>query len=193
MTLNLSLLAYPWIILGAVWLVAAASQKAAVERQPLPGRLLYIFVAALGFALLAKPSVAGLPGLGWLGLRFVPQMHALFVIGFALEIAGALFAVWARFTLGSNWSGQPSLMANHELVTSGPYALARHPIYTGLSFAAAGTALAVGEWRCVLGVFVIALAFFIKIRAEEQLMMQAFANLYPAYRQRVKALIPGVF
>ncbi|HUA93829.1 MAG TPA: isoprenylcysteine carboxylmethyltransferase family protein [Terracidiphilus sp.] len=193
MTLDPSILAYPWIILGAVWLVAAASKKAAVERQPWPGRILYICIATLGFILLAKASAAALPGLEWLGLRFVPHTRAIFVIGFALEIAAALFAVWARFTIGSNWSGQPSLMANHELVTSGPYALARHPIYTGLIFAAAGTALAVGKWRCVLGVVFVALAFLIKIQAEERFMMQAFADTYPAYRQRVKALIPGVF
>lgn len=192
MTSNPSLLVYPWVILGAVWLVAAASQKAAVQRQPLAGRFLYMSIAVLGFILLAKPGVTALPGLGWLGLRFAPQSREIFAAGLALEIVGTAFAIWARLALGGNWSGRPSLMANHELVTSGPYALARHPIYTGLLLAALGTALAIGEWRCLAGVFALGSAFFIKIRAEEQLMMQAFADSYPAYRRRVKALIPGV-
>ncbi|HZP06066.1 MAG TPA: isoprenylcysteine carboxylmethyltransferase family protein [Terracidiphilus sp.] len=192
MTSNPTLLVIPWLVLGAVWLVAAASQKAAVHRQPLSGRFLYVVLALLGFILLAKSGITALPGLGWLGVRFVPQLPAIFIAGFVLELAGALFAVWARLTLGGNWSGRPSLMANHELVTSGPYALARHPIYTGLLFAALGTALAIGEWRCLLGTFVLASAFLIKIQAEERLMMQAFADSYPAYRRRVKALIPGV-
>jgi protein-S-isoprenylcysteine O-methyltransferase Ste14 len=56
----------------------------------------------------------------------------------------------------------------------------------------AGTVLALGEWRGVLGVFLVLLAFLIKIRDEEQLMLQAFPDAYPQYRRRVKALIPGV-
>ncbi len=186
---NTSLLVYPWVTLGAVWLVAAAGKKAAIQRQPVQGRLLQIALGTLGFFLLAQRPF----GIGWLGQRFVPGTGAVFATGFALEIAGAGFALWARVALGGNWSGRPSLMAGHELVTSGPYAMARHPIYTGLIVAAVGTAVAIGEWRCALGVGVIFLAFLVKIRYEERLMMQAFPSHYATYRQRVKALIPGVF
>jgi protein-S-isoprenylcysteine O-methyltransferase Ste14 len=126
-------------------------------------------------------------------MRFLPMTQWIFFAGLTLEMAGAVFAVWARLALGGNWSGRPSLMAGHELITSGPYAVARHPIYTGLILAVAGTALAIGEWRCLLSVFVIFLAFLMKIDEEERLMMQAFPETYPGYRQRVKALIPGVF
>lgn len=188
MTSHSALLGYPWIVLGAIWLVAAAGKKAAIQKQPNHRRLIHVLLAVLGFGLLAHPWFHR----GWLGTRFVPDTTALYFIGFGLTVAGALFAVWARFTLGGNWSGQPSLMAGHELVTSGPYAVARHPIYTGLIFAAAGTALAIGEARSLLGVLVILLAFTVKISEEERLMMQAFPHAYPTYRQRVKALIPGV-
>ncbi len=71
--------------------------------------------------------------------------------------------------------------------------MARHPIYTGLLLAAAGTALARGEWRCILGIVLIALAFAIKIGQEEKLMLETFPLAYPQHRQRVKALIPGLF
>jgi len=77
-------------------------------------------------------------------------------------------------------------------VTGGPYSLTRHPIYTGLMVAIVGTAVVVGEVRCLIGVFVILLALMIKMSQEEQLMMQTFPEAYPPYRRRVKALIPGV-
>jgi protein-S-isoprenylcysteine O-methyltransferase Ste14 len=189
MTPNPSLLGYPWIALGAVWLAAAAGKKAAIQRQPLQGRLLQIGLGFLGFFLLTRPSF----GWGWLGQRFVPGTAAVFATGFALEIAGITFALWARFALGGNWSGHPSLMAGHELITSGPYAVARHPIYSGLLLGAVGTSVAIGEWRCLAGVCVLFLTFLVKIRYEERLMMQAFPGHYATYRRRVKALIPGVF
>lgn len=53
--------------------------------------------------------------------------------------------------------------------------------------------LAIGEWRCVIGLFLLAFAFVLKIRQEESVMLQAFPDVYPAYHQRVKALIPGLF
>jgi protein-S-isoprenylcysteine O-methyltransferase Ste14 len=187
--MDLPLLSYPWIVLGAVWLVAAAKQKAAIQKQPSGKRLVHVAIALLGLSLLGfswSPVV-------WLSMRFVPATQAVFASGFALEIAGAAFACWARIALGSNWSARPSLRSDHELITSGPYAATRHPIYTGLIVAAAGTALAIGEWRGIVGTILIILAYLIKIPHEEQLMMQAFPETYPKYRKRVKALIPGVF
>ncbi len=183
-----SLLLYPWLALGLVWLTAAAGKKAVLQRQSASHRLLHLALAALAFALLAYPRFQR----GWLGTHFVAQTQAVYLSGFGISVAGALFAIWARLKLGGNWSGRPSLMAGHELITSGPYALARHPIYTGLVLAFAGTVLALGEWRGVLGVLIVLLAFLIKIRDEEQLMLQAFPDVYPQYRRRVKALIPGV-
>ena len=95
-------------------------------------------------------------------------------------------------TLGNNWSGRATVKAGHELIVSGPYSLARHPIYTGLLLASIGTALATAEWRCILGLALIVSGFAAKIGQEEKLMMQTFPDAYPRYRQRVKALIPGV-
>jgi protein-S-isoprenylcysteine O-methyltransferase Ste14 len=94
--------------------------------------------------------------------------------------------------LGGNWSGQTTIKAGHELITNDPYALSRHPIYTGLLTAAVGTAIAEAEVRCILGLILIVLAFTIKMSQEEKLRTQAFPDEYPQYRQRVKALIPGV-
>src|SRR5581483_5640068 len=120
-----------------------------------PGsRLFHLALAALGFALLSRRVFTQ----GWLGTRFVPESHSLALAGLGITIAGCAFAIWARVMLGSNWSGRATVKADHELITQGPYALARHPIYTGLLLACVGTALACGERHCALGVFVVFLA-----------------------------------
>ena len=178
-----------WLGLALVWLVGLAFTKRTVHSQALGSRLFHMALALLGFALIGGQHFRQ----GWLGVRFVPETRFLEIAGFALTLAGCLFAIWARVTLGGNWSGRATVKADHELIVSGPYSLARHPIYTGLLLAATGTALARGEWRCVLGIALIVVAFAVKIGQEERLMLQAFPHAYPQYRRRVKALIPGVF
>lgn len=190
MTLDpLSLIRYLWEALGLFWLAGLAFTRRTARVQPFGARLLHSSLALPGFLFLTAPWLR----FGWLGERFVPATQAAAVTGLLITLAGSLFAAWARLTIGANWSGRVTLKHGHELITAGPYALTRHPIYTGLITAAAGTALAIGEWRCVVGVFFIVLAFATKIRQEESLMLEAFPNAYPAYRKRVKALIPGVF
>ena len=76
-----------------------------------------------------------------------------------LTLAGVAFAVWARMLLAGNWSSDVTLKRDHELIVNGPYALVRHPIYTGILLALIGTALAIGEWRAALAVVLVTLAF----------------------------------
>ena len=111
-------------------------------------------------------------------------------IGAALSFAGVAFSVWARVLIAGNWSTDVKLKRDHELIVAGPYALVRHPIYTGLLMTFAGTALAVGEWRAVLAV--VAAAFWRKLRLEEALMRRQFGEAYAQYAARVPALIPFV-
>lgn len=185
---TLAAIGWIWGVLGLVWLVGYIFRKRTLRTQPLASRMFYVAVALLGCVFLGTHWLER----GWLALRFVPGTEQTGLAGFVLTLAGAAFAVWARITLGKNWSGRPSVKADHELIIRGPYALARHPIYSGLLLGLAGTALAVGQWRAVIGVFLVGLAFIIKMANEEQFMMQTFPDVYPAYRKRVKALIPGV-
>lgn len=188
-TLNVnSAILFTWMVLVIVWLAGLASTKATVHKQPTAARTLHVAILLLGYFMVGLKWF----GVGWLGMRFAPSLPSLPLVGLALTIAGCLFAIWARLTLGANWSGRATVKADHELIVKGPYALARHPIYTGLLVAFAGTALTFGEWRCVVGFALIASGFAIKMTQEERLMMQTFPLEYPKYRQRVKALIPGV-
>jgi len=184
-----SAIGFTWEITGLVWLAGLVFTKRTVRSQPSGTRLFHIALGALGFALLGGHWFRQ----GWLGMRFVAPLHAFTVAGLVFTVAGCAFAIWARLTLGSNWSGRVTVKEGHELITWGPYGLTRHPIYTGLMTAVVGTALAGGEWRCVVAIVVILLALMVKMGQEEKLMLQTFPLAYPEYRQRVKALIPGIF
>jgi protein-S-isoprenylcysteine O-methyltransferase Ste14 len=189
MTLNVSFaIGCMWESLGIVWLVGLAFTKRTARSQSGGTRLFQSAVALLGFSLLGSSWFSQ----GWLGARFLPQDNAAQIAGLAVTAAGCLFAIWARLTLGTNWSGRATVKKGHELIVTGPYRLARHPIYTGLLLASLGTAMAIGEWRCALGMVIILLALIVKIGQEERLMMETFPKTYPQYRQRVKALIPGL-
>jgi protein-S-isoprenylcysteine O-methyltransferase Ste14 len=81
---------------------------------------------------------------------------------------------------------------DHELIRSGPYALVRHPIYTGLLLALAGSALMLGNWRALVGFALIAGALVRKLRIEERFMAQQFGEDYARYREQVAMLVPFV-
>src|SRR5208283_1839808 len=118
---------------------------------------------------------------------FLPWSTWLFWVGAALTATGLLFTVWARIHIGKNWSGIVTIKEGHELITTGPYAIVRHPIYAGLLLAFVGSALARAEWRRVLAVAIAIWAFWHKLRIEEQWMREQFGNAYQEYLQRVAA------
>jgi protein-S-isoprenylcysteine O-methyltransferase Ste14 len=108
----------------------------------------------------------------------------------ALTAAGLGIAVWARLYIGSNWSGSVTLKVGHQLMKSGPYRFVRHPIYSGLLLAIAGTALTNLRVRSVIGLVCLWVSFQIKSRIEERLMQQTFGPEYTAYKQETGALLP---
>jgi protein-S-isoprenylcysteine O-methyltransferase Ste14 len=121
-----------------------------------------------------------------------PQSRVLDWTAAALSVIGVGFAIWARVHLGRNWSPRPAVKENHELVTTGPYAYVRHPIYTGLILMAFGTALTGSIWG--LGVFIVAVLFYVsRIGREEKIMLELFPDAYPMYQARTKKLIPWVW
>jgi protein-S-isoprenylcysteine O-methyltransferase Ste14 len=88
------------------------------------------------------------------------------------------------------WSLDPVVRQGHRLRTSGPYAVTRHPIYTGLLGMLLGSTLldGVGRWIVLVPVGLVVLGS--KLRQEEQLMLATFPDEYPLYRRRVPALLP---
>jgi protein-S-isoprenylcysteine O-methyltransferase Ste14 len=115
------------------------------------------------------------------------------VIGLAVLAASTVFTLWARLSLGAMWTAMPRLQGDHRLRTDGPYAVTRHPIYTGgLGMLAGITLLAgIGQWVVLFPACLIVLE--VKIRMEEHLLLAAFPDDYPRYRRQVPQLVPGLY
>ena len=182
------LFAVLWFGWALYWWALARSSKRSVRSEPRGSRLLHVVPLIIAAMLLGAPRL-GIPALHG---RFLPWMPMFFWAGAAITVAGLLFSVWARRHIGTNWSGIVTIKEGHELITSGPYAIVRHPIYTGLLLGFAGSALAVGEWRGVLAFVIVFWALWRKARYEERWMHEQFGDAYTEYSKHVAALIPGI-
>jgi protein-S-isoprenylcysteine O-methyltransferase Ste14 len=177
-----------FILLGAVWLFGLLSAKPVARTQSSGSRLLEIGLAILAFCLVFTHYFQS----GWRALTFVPNSQLAGAIGLLLVLLGIAFSIWARLVLGGNWSSAVTIKQGHTLICRGPYTIVRHPIYTEILLALLGVALIVGEVRCLLGVGVLALSYWLKLRMEERFMVEEFGADYRRYQERVKALIPYV-
>ena len=121
--------------------------------------------------------------------------HSLWIEipGLVLLVVSTAFTIWARVRLGRMWSASPDvLQAHHQLRTDGPYAVTRHPIYTGLFGMLVGTVLLNGL-GVTLGLLVVGGAVVAtRIPIEERLMSQTFPDEYARYRKRVPRFVPGL-
>jgi protein-S-isoprenylcysteine O-methyltransferase Ste14 len=147
------------------------------------GGLIGVVVVCVGLAIVGRSHFDG-PAAGALWVR---------VLGLAVLVASTLFTLWARFSLGTSWSMAPKVQGDRQLRTRGPYAVTRHPIYTGILGMLLGATLlsGIGQWIVLFPVALI--VFEVKIRMEERLMVVTFPEEYPRYRRRVPQLIPGMY
>ncbi len=113
-------------------------------------------------------------------------------IGLVLFALGLGWAIWARIHIGRNWGGPMTQKDEPELVTSGPYHLVRHPIYSGILTAGAGTALAL-SWLWLTAVVLAGAYFLYSATVEERYMTEQFPDAYPVYRRSTKMLVPFIF
>jgi protein-S-isoprenylcysteine O-methyltransferase Ste14 len=179
-----------WLAFTILWVAAAFTSKRSVQIQSGGSRLLQAGLVLIGVALIF--NFGNWLVRGWLAVRVVPESTPVVVTGAILTVAGMLFSVWARLTLGRNWSGLVTIKQDHELIQRGPYQIVRHPIYTGMLVGMLGTAIIYGIARCFVGVPLVGLAFWLKMQIEERFMVQQFGAQYVHYRQQVRALIPFV-
>src|SRR5437868_5386669 len=170
-----------WAAFWLYWLVAAFSMKKG--RVPWSRELRVRAVIVVAAILLIRSrafrghGVHADPWLAGLGL-------VLFVVGLA-------FAIWARLHIGRNWGTPMMQRAEPELVTSGPYHLVRHPIYSGILVAGIGTALALG-WMWLIVVLLAGVYFVYSATVEERYLNQTFPDTYRGYKRSTKMLIPFV-
>ncbi len=178
-----------WAVLFAVWIIGMFTGKPIARRESAGTRIVQLIIVVSAFELLFNGHL----DIGFLGWRFLRPNITVSWVGVALTAAGILFAFWARFTLGRNWSGTVTVKEDHELVIRGPYRIVRHPIYTGFTLGMLGTALVTARVRGLVALALIVVAWRLKWGIEERFMLEEFGERYTAYRKRVSALIPGIW
>jgi protein-S-isoprenylcysteine O-methyltransferase Ste14 len=187
MTLSYQIIAGCWAIFLLFWIVSAFFVKPTFERTTSSTAILVRIVLLIGiFLVLTRRGAA-------LHLSALPPTPLRSAVGDVLCVLGLLLALWARVTLGRNWSPSVTFKKGHELIRTGPYALVRHPIYTAVLLMIIGTMIFIGRIGGIIFVAVAIAGFWIKLRAEERLMTTHFPTEYSAYKAQTKALIPFVF
>jgi protein-S-isoprenylcysteine O-methyltransferase Ste14 len=176
----------PWIVFVAYWAVGALKTRRTVTQESVASRYGTLLLEIVGFVLLFSDVAA----IGFLGHRVFHQTYSLAVTGVAFTWIGIAIALWARWHLGQYWSARVTLKEDHQLIRTGPYAHFRHPIYSGIDLAAVGGALAIDKWRCVVGVGLIILGYWIKAKKEESMLSAQFGEAFKEHCRQTGFLIP---
>lgn len=175
-----------WAIVIAFWIVSAFSVKRTKARQPLPHRLLYLVFNAVAAVLLIGSERV----IHW-NRVVLPHTVVTGILADSLMLLGLFIAIWARATLGGNWSARVTLKEDHELIERGPYRLIRHPIYSGLLLMILGTAILAAQMGAFIALTICFCGFWLKLRQEEALLTKHLPG-YSEYLRRTKALVPFV-
>ena len=176
----------PWIVFLVYWAIGALKTRRTEKRESSASRLGVLFMEILGYGLLFNETAR----VGILGVSMIDRTYALAATGVALTWAGIGLAVWARFHLGQYWSARITIKEDHQLIRTGPYARLRHPIYSGLDLAVLGSALAIDQWGCLIGVILVAGGYWIKARKEEVMLGAQFGEAFREHSKHTGFLLP---
>jgi protein-S-isoprenylcysteine O-methyltransferase Ste14 len=152
-----------WIFFFVYWQIKAINTKTTQRLEPAASRILRVFIFLIAIVLLSTTRIP----LPWLYLQLWPAGFWPFWLGAAVTIK-----------------------QDHELITTGPYAVVRHPIYTGVLTGLLGTAIALSQVRGFIVFVLFFLAFWMKLRMEEQWMRSQFGETYATYARQTAALVP---
>jgi protein-S-isoprenylcysteine O-methyltransferase Ste14 len=175
-----------WILLMVYWSIPAKNAASArrVEASKSSGR--HQNLLSLAILLLFIP----VPGLT---RRFLPLTPPIIAIGLIVQVGCVLFYLWAKQYLGRFWSSAVTIRKDHQLVSSGPYRLLRHPMYTAVLGMFAGTTIVSGQYHALIGFGLAVFAYLRKIRIEEGVLAETFGTDYERHRRNTWALIPWVY
>ena len=141
----------------------------------------------------------GLAYLGWTPLPWALPASSrvwMLTLGSALYFPGMGFLIWARLTLGKNYFVSTGfgaqLFEGHQLITNGPYAIVRHPMYLGLFLAAIGSLLIYSTWTTVYFACFAPLTA-VRARREEFALAQEFGEQWREYCKRVPMFLPKLW
>ena len=191
---------WAWALWALSWWAASVWRKPATRRAGFGAELGHLTITFLGFVLIfATPAAIrwgldqaslGAPGL----LRSWRLDTLVSWILFGATVAGFAFCWWARIHLGALWSGSVTRKADHRVIETGPYALVRHPIYTGLIAASLATAALRGTAFSLVGAGLVVLGLWLKGRLEERFLRAELGPAdYDVYAARTPMLIPRLW
>jgi protein-S-isoprenylcysteine O-methyltransferase Ste14 len=175
-----------WALFALSWLVAAWWSAPTDKHIGFRAEVSYRAVLLIGGLIFAVPAHNYH---GPLRLWVVTPMQA-WICAAAIAL-GFAFSWWARVSLGPLWSGNVARKDDHRVIDTGPYAIVRHPIYTGILLAVFATCAAKGTVWGIIGAVIIAVGLWMKARLEEKwLSRELDPGAYDAYRRRVSMLVP---
>lgn len=153
------------------------------DRFGLVAALLGMAVVPAFYVATGMPEAADYPARAWaIGL------------GACLLVAALWLFRRSHKELGKNWSITLEIRQQHSLVSGGPYALIRHPMYTSFLLMSLGQAFLLSNWVVGLaGLAGFAVLFFLRVNKEERMMLENFGPQYGAYMERTKRIIPYLY
>ena len=179
------MLAFIWLAWVISWVIASFWSGRTKTHVRTRNSWIYRLPILLG-AILLSPW-----GVGALGERplYNPGNVGTYMLA-AVVLLGISFTWWARIHLGRFWSNAITRKEDHSIVNSGPYRLARHPIYAGLILAILATGAAVATAASLLGALLISFGEWQKARMEERFLTTELGEAYESYRRRVPMIVP---
>ncbi len=113
--------------------------------------------------------------------------------GLGLVVGGVGIAMWAALTLGAHFDHEVEVHEGHEVVRRGPYAVVRHPVYSGLALHHLGAFVATGNLLFLTGTLLVSFpAFYVRAKEEERLLRAQLGHSYDDYSRDVAMLVPGI-
>jgi len=159
----------------------------AIEREG--GRGVFIFRVILFLALMTFLVMYFL-GAKWIDAFSFPLQVWLRWIGFVIGVVSVVFWTWTQVTLDTRWSAQLQLTKEHHLVTTGPYARIRHPLYAAMFGWCVALSLLTANWIFLAVCVLFILGLMWRVPKEEQMMIEAFGEEYKKYMQRTGRFFP---
>jgi protein-S-isoprenylcysteine O-methyltransferase Ste14 len=158
----------------------------AIERE---GRGMFAARVVAFFLMLALLVLYALNS-PWIGALSIPLPGWLRWVGFALGLVSLGLWTWTQAALGKEWSAQLQLRKEHHLVTTGPYARVRHPLYSAMVGIGIAFALVTANWVFVLLAALVIAGLVARVPREERMMIEEFGEEYKAYMQRTGRFFP---
>jgi protein-S-isoprenylcysteine O-methyltransferase Ste14 len=182
----LAILIIAFFVIRAPSVRKTAKTEKSEEKKPTRERVM-VFLNFVG--MVGVPFIYVLTT--WLDIFSFAVPEVIRIFGIIFNISGLIFLAWIHRALGQHWSMMLKLGDKHKLVTTGPYARIRHPMYTFFYILVISTALI--SANLFVGIFGIAawtLLYIVRIGDEEAMLLEKFGEEYQEYMKRTGRLLP---